>query len=379
MIFNQVSNLWILPAFLLGLSCQTPEISPLEKALWSAHPALLKVLHDPAAFDIQILYTQIDRSEDGKVYFTDHAFRNNPDDYFYPASTIKLPVAVLALEFMDSIEQIQIDTPYKVQNDSTSHSLEDDIRQIFSVSDNDAYNRLYELLGRDYVNSRMKALGIPSFRLAHRLSVENSDRAQRLPVFFTLDRDSILLGGGSDKELAVLNMKAIKKGKGYLSNGILVNQPMDFSEKNYFPISAQHEFMKRIFFPSKFPITNQLKISSQTMTFLREQMRTLPRENSYDEQEFYDSYGKFFIYGDTKERIPKELKIYNKVGYAYGTLTDTAYIVDESNGVEFFLTATILVNQNGIFNDDVYEYESIGIPFLAQLGREMYLQERSRN
>jgi hypothetical protein len=38
-----------------------------------------------------------------------------------------------------------------------------------------------------------------------------------------------------------------------------------------------------------------------------------------------------------------------------------------------------LVNKDGIFNDDAYEYEEIGIPFLAQLGREIYQQELKRH
>ena len=64
-----------------------------------------------------------------------------------------------------------------------------------------------------------------------------------------------------------------------------------------------------------------------------------------------------------------EIRIYNKVGYAYGTITDVAYIKDKKNEIEFFLTATILVNENKIFNDDIYESDQIGIPFLAALGR----------
>ena len=75
------------------------------------------------------------------------------------------------------------------------------------------------------------------------------------------------------------------------------------------------------------------------------------------------------MYGDQKETMPNHIKIYNKVGYAYGTLTDCAYIVDTKNEIEFMVVATLLVNSNGIFNDDTYEYETIGIPFLAELGR----------
>ncbi len=41
------------------------------------------------------------------------------------------------------------------------------------------------------------------------------------------------------------------------------------------------------------------------------------------------SYGKFIIFGDSKKQIPDNIKIYNKVGYAYGTLTETAYITDK--------------------------------------------------
>ena len=96
------------------------------------------------------------------------------------------------------------------------------------------------------------------------------------------------------------------------------------------------------------------------------------REAGYDKDEYYDSYGKFFMFGDSKQPIPKNIKIYNKVGYAYGTLTETAYIKDESNGVEFILSATILVNKNQIFNDNDYEYDTIGIPFLSELGKAIY-------
>ena len=104
----------------------------------------------------------------------------------------------------------------------------------------------------------------------------------------------------------------------------------------------------------------------------------LPKESecpSYDTKEYYDGYVKFFMYGDTKETIPDNIKIYSKSGLAYGYLTDNAYIVDEKNNIEFFLSATIHVNENGIYNDDNYEYDEIGLPFLAELGRIIYQHE----
>jgi hypothetical protein len=101
-------------------------------------------------------------------------------------------------------------------------------------------------------------------------------------------------------------------------------------------------------------------------------MKTLPREAGYGEDEYYDSYCKFFMYGDSRDRIPPHVQIYNKVGFAFGTLTDCAYIHDMRTGVEFLLTCTLLVNENKIFNDDIYEYQETGIPFLAALGRALY-------
>ncbi len=71
--------------------------------------------------------------------------------------------------------------------------------------------------------------------------------------------------------------------------------------------------------------------------------------------------------------MPNHIEIFNKVGYAYGYLTDCAYIINKKSNKKYLITATIHVNKNQIYNDGVYEYEyeTIGIPFLAQLGREL--------
>ena len=103
-------------------------------------------------------------------------------------------------------------------------------------------------------------------------------------------------------------------------------------------------------------------------------MSALPYQAGYDRNEYYDGYVKFFMFGDSEEPMPEHFKIYNKVGYAYGTLTDCAYIKNTKTKREFILTGTIHVNENQIFNDDNYEYESIGIPFLAELGRQLVLK-----
>ncbi|MDQ3683121.1 MAG: hypothetical protein M3352_08635, partial [Bacteroidota bacterium] len=63
---------------------------------------------------------------------------------------------------------------------------------------------------------------------------------------------------------------------------------------------------------------------------------------------------------------------------AYGFLTDASYVVDFKNKIEFMLAATIYVNSDEVLNDDKYDYDTIGYPFLYQLGQSIYKYELQR-
>ena len=45
------------------------------------------------------------------------------------------------------------------------------IKKILMVSDNDAYNRLYEFLGPRYINEQLHQKGYADVQLAHRLQI----------------------------------------------------------------------------------------------------------------------------------------------------------------------------------------------------------------
>jgi len=129
------------------------------------------------------------------------------------------------------------------------------------------------------------------------------------------------------------------------------------------------------------PEKRRFHLTEDDYTLLYRSMSMRPRESrhpEYDPGEYSDGWAKFFMFGDNKEPMPDHLRIFSKSGLAYGTLTDNAYIVDFENKVEFLLTAMIYVNENGIFNDGVYEYDEIGLPFLANLGRVVYEYELER-
>lgn len=353
---------------------------PLKEALQSKDPMIKNVVDNLEKFELQIIYTQIDTTAQGAVNFTDYKFQLDTNTYFYPASTVKLPVALLAAEYADTAENISLDIPYITERDGDKHSIAEDITAIFAVSDNEAYNRLYEILGRDYINNRLKEKGLAPSRLAHRLGTDEANDSNRAMVkFFPGYSDApIILQGQTDSPIAPLAIKGITKGVGHIIGTERITSPMDFSTKNYYPLEAQHNTMKRLVFPDNFAQNERFQLSDATRERILAAMKTLPRDADYIGDDYYDSYVKFFLYGDRKDPIPDHITIYNKVGYAYGTLTETAYIVDTKHDIKYLLSATLLVNKNGIFNDNTYEYESIGIPFLAQLAREIHNIEKER-
>ena len=363
-----------------SLSCsdRLPRGNLLEQALASENPKIRRVMDNVARFEVQIRYTQIDRSNTG-IILTDHDFQVDAHNYFYPASTVKFPAAVLALEKLNRNDTLNKDTRFYVEGDSVETTFAKAISEIFAVSDNLANNRLVEFLGQDAMNEGLKKRGVQPVRIAHRLGFHSDEVATKPLIIYMNDSTTATLEGTINTSPKPLEINGIKKGKGFIDEDSLMRVPFDFSLKNHYPIVAQHALLKRIIFPDLFSENERFDISNAQREFLLRAMHTLPKTLGYDPKEFFDGYGKFFIYGDTKEDIPENVKIYNKVGWAYGTLTDCAYIVDEKNKVEFMLTATILANQNGIFNDDTYEFEEVGIPFLAQLGREIHALELKRN
>ncbi|WP_405381440.1 serine hydrolase [Maribacter sp. LLG6340-A2] len=361
------------------LSCTNDRVdaNALEKALASEHPNIRVVMDSLAKYEVQIRYSQIDRLKDS-IILTDYDFQVNDSLYFYPASTVKLPVALLALERLYKTDTLNVHTKYYVEGDTIESTVAQDITEIFAVSDNLANNRLFELLGQNAINASLKEKNIAPVRISHRLGYHSEDLRTKPLVIYLNDSTTGMSVPSYNTNPEPLKLKGIKKGLGYMDDDGLVKEPFDFSIKNYLPVSALHSILKRIIFPEKFKPNERFHIGNEQRELILKAMSTVPRNVGYDQNIYHDGYCKFFMHGDTKEKIPPTLKIYNKVGFAYGTVTDCAYIKDSLNNVEFLLTATILVNQDGIFNNDHYEFEEIGIPFLAQLGREIYAEELKR-
>ena len=400
-VFKHIKTLGILflMSCLIGCNSETKNSRLLFEILQeSKEPIIKKVLSDIDSHEVQILFTRIHRDSLGLPKFERHTFQENAKHYFYPASTVKLPLAILALQKIRKLQSqgipITPETPFMVfssknmivKTDSTHPknklTIAHLIKKIFLVSDNTAYNYLFDFIGKDDANNAIHNMGINDFNLSHKFSdSENMNTVSRF-IFYN-DRGDTLYNQApiiSNQIIKNKYLNGVLKGKGHVNEGTIIEEPMDFSEKNYVSIAALGQILERIIFPKLFSKNEQFTIELDDYFFLRYWMSRTPNEVAipfYDRETFFDSYGKFFMYGDKKGEMTMDTRIYNKVGLAYGTATDVAYVKDR-NGIEFFLTATILTNKNEIFNDNLYEYDELGIPFLAALGREIYQFEKKQ-
>lgn len=354
-----------------------------------------EILNNPK-YEVQILYTQINRDSANNPQFKSFSYQLNPEQYFYPASTVKMPIAFLALEKLnelgvkglDKSTTMLTDSAYSGQSmvltDSTAEnglpSIEHYIKKIFVVSDNDSYNRLYEFLGPAYIHQKLSDKGFDNTVIQHRLSIALSrdENMHTNPVRFT-DGDSIIYSQPlTNSNWSYVPKNEILKGVGYINGSdSLVNEPFNFTYKNWIPLNDLQGMLKDVMFPNS---GNKFNLKEEDYPFLYQYMSQLPNETSYPNYKadsLPDGYCKFLMYG-TQDKIPENIRIFNKIGQAYGYLIDNALIIDFENGVEFLLSAVISVNDNQIYNDGVYEYDEVGMPFMENLGRLIYNYELKR-
>ncbi len=401
-IARAVSTIIIASFFLLGQQSKSnePDYNLIWELISSNENCFKDYLANPEKFEVQIIYTQINRDEKNFPSFRTFTYDLDAAKYFYPASTVKLPAAILSLEKINELNldglnkftHLRIDSVHSWQTAATTDptsenglpSIAQYIKKIFLVSDNDAYNRLYEFLGQQYLNEKLWHKGLTDCRLVSRLSISLTpeQNACTNPISFYDGEEVIYSQPMVCREEQYPNkLSKIKRGIGFYRNDSLINEPKDFSNSNYISLQNLHGILERLFFPEAFDKQERFNLTDEDYKFIYKYMAMFPRESEYpkyNSSEYWDSYVKFFMFGDKKDSLSGEIRIFNKVGDAYGYLIDNAYVVDFKNNIEFLLSAVIYVNENQIFNDDKYEYDQIGFPFLSNLGRVIYVYELKR-
>jgi hypothetical protein len=390
--------LLLMSLYTLSLSGQQ---NPLIDILRNNSEEFEKYLIQPEKYRIGIIYTQIDRDANNQPAFRDFSYFGFPEGYFYPASTVKFPMALLALEKLNELKIIGLNAesplmigyarpPQTGVTEDTSAqsglpSIAHYIKKIMLVSDNDAFNRLYEFIGRCDINQKLHSKGYLGTEIIHRLALFNfnlTDNGYTNPITFFKESELLYHQGERwCEESTVIPRNEKYMGIGYIDNdGQLVDNPFPFYQKNIASLQDLHQMMKATIFPDLYqngPYGFNLK--KEDYQFLYEYMSKWPSETTFPNYKHLpDNYVKFLILGDGTYQKTNGLRIFNKIGMAYGFLTDIAYIIDTESGVEFMLSATIHVNDNQIYNDVIYEYDKEGLPFLSRLGQYIYEAEKQR-
>lgn len=359
------------------------------------------VLKNKKQWNVQFIYTQIDKGANGMPALKNYYFNVDSHQYFYPASTVKLPICLLALQRLNELKQQGINRnttmiteqvgpgQTSVYNDPTTPdgkpTIAQYIKKILMVSDNDAYNRLYEFLGREYINKQLHQKGYSDVQLLHRLSIPLSQEQNRVtnPINFLDSNNKVLYSQAMQYDNLKYQLRQDSLGKGYYSGDKLVNGSMDFSTKNRISLQDLHNILLSVVFPEKVTASQRFNLTPDDRNFILKYMSQLPTESLYppyaaDTVNYWPAYCKFLLYGSEAGELPKSIRIFNKVGDAYGQLIDVAYIVDFDKKIEFFLSASIYCNNDGILNDDKYDYDNIGFPFMKHLGEVFYQYELNR-
>ncbi len=386
----------VLPTLAFTLTCmpQAPTQPRDLRQILTAHSDVCRrVVENAETHRLQVLLGEIEEV-DGELRLRRSALGSTAD-YFYPASSVKTCAAVAALLELNRLNAA-LGTSYGVDSRLTIGRLFEgdevhgrgsgepitfghEIRKLFLVSDNVAYNRLYEFVGHRELNEAMRTAGFASCRIFHRLSEFRSVDEQRhtRPTGVSADGGKWLEREARDSDLVMDNedLGRLTAGDAYWRGGKRVAEPFSFRYKNSMSLRDLQDMQVELVRPEVdtgkrgFP-----ELSLEQRRFVRRAMSQWPRESDrpkYDAKAYPDDYVKYLLPGVARV-IPRDaVRIYNKVGRAYGFSTENAYVEDTRTGRGFFLAAVLYTNPNRTLNDDDYAYEELADPFLADLGEAM--------
>ncbi len=373
----------LLTILLFGCSLDT---NPIKSSLRN-NDFLKEIIKDKEDYEIQVLLTKINQNNT-QVNFQKYEFQLDDNQYFYPASTNKLPIVILTLKKINELRSkgSEITLKSKIilnyKDDSSELELRDSITSfqnliadVFLVSDNSASNILIDFIGYNYFNNEMKNAGFQKTYLNHKFNPD--------PYVYSTwqisDLDNNLISSTNDDQKIIKaddKTNGLDKGERRYFKGQILNESLNFSEKNRSSITDMHNLIKYIFYPEIFDSNNTFNLNVEDYDFLRYWMSRFTYEDIGEkfigDENFFETYNKFFIHGDEQSVSNEQIRVYNKIGQAYGTSIDNGLIKNYQDNIEFILTATIYTNKNKVINDNEYEYDDIAVPFLAKLSRAIY-------
>jgi hypothetical protein len=239
------------------------------------------------------------------------------------------------------------------------------LHQIGVTGDYAAYNRLFEFLGQDEIDERLKRRDFGTTRILTRLGTRHDpaedDRCSNPVSIYvhdtlTYQRDEVC--------------------------GTVVHAGARNTHRNKFALSDQVRFLTTLMFPESVPDSMEFCLPQEGYRLIYQALAVLPRESRFplhDRIKRADGYRKFFMVGDSQATLPGHIRIFNMSGDADGRMTDCAYLVDFMHQIEFIIAATLHVGPSGSGPGELaVAGREIGRPFFAQLAQAAYTFELQR-
>ena len=358
-----------------------------------------KVLASPNTYRFQLVYTTIDRDKNGVPHFTNYTLHADAENYFNPASMVKMPLAFLAMEKLNELNKpgvnkfttMQFDSNYQRQvamyADSSAQnkkpSIAHFVKRAFLISENDPYNRLYQFMGQGPTNQKLIAKGYSSTKITRQFMGYTEDQNRHTNGINFVDEKGLpilKLAPQYNKDSFQFGAPILIGDAHWNSKDEVVHAPFDFTRHNNISLVDMQKMLQSVIFPASVPKQNRFNMAEADRLFLLQYLSQYPSETNYpkyDSAHFYDSYVKFF-FQDSSHAMPKHIRVFNKVGWAYGFLTDVSYVLDTKNNIDYMLSATVYVNSDGVVNDSKYDEATVGFPFLNKIGTAFYEYELKR-
>lgn len=359
------------------------------------------VLNNRKAYNVQVIYTTVDRGANGIAVLKNYYFNVNAGRYFYPATATALPLAILSLQKLEELKPNGIDqhstmlteTAYPgqtaVYNDPGTPdgkpSIDQYLKRMLIGDDEAALDRLYEFTGQQYLNDQLRQKGYPAARIVEQLGTALSTEEDRHtnPVSFVGPGNKLLYHQPPQYNNTNLVSTTDSLGRAYYKGEEILHRAMSFSGRNRISLEDLHNILVSLVFPNKVTAAQRFAITEEDKKYLMKYMGQLPSETAFppyrdDSLQYFPACNKYLLYGAAPGPLLANVRIFNKAGAGFGNLTDVAYIIDTDKKIEFFLSAIIYCNSDGILADDHYEYETIGLPFMKHLGQVIYEYELGR-
>jgi hypothetical protein len=294
---------------------QEIDLTLIEGILKDLPDQFASILNHRDKNQVQVLYTQISRDTNNQPSFKTYSYNLNSHQYFYPASTVKLAAVIFALEKINELNMEGLSArstmitdslstgQTKVLQDTSSEnglpSIEHYIRKILLTSDNDAFNRLFEFIGRKEINTKLKKYGFTTSRILNRLAINDGRESSKRtnPIRF-YNGNALVYSQPMqfDPDEYPLRLTNTLMGIGYIdSTEHLVMKPFSLENKNAFSISDQQLMMRKLMFPEAYAKDEQFNLTTQDYMLIYRYMSMLPTESNYPKyniKEFWPAYAK---------------------------------------------------------------------------------------